>query len=45
MTPRDVRRALKQVWEADEALQEIPLERIEALKRERYSRDEWNFKY
>ena len=45
MTPRDVRRALKQVWEADEELQEIPLERIEALKRERYSRDEWNFKY
>jgi lipoate---protein ligase len=45
MTPSDVRRALKQIWGADEQLQEIPFDRIEALKRERYSRDEWIFKF
>jgi lipoate-protein ligase A len=41
----DVRRGLKEVWEAHENLREIPFDRIEALKRERYSRDEWNFKF
>jgi lipoate-protein ligase A len=41
----DVRRGLKGVWEAHENLREIPFDRIEALKRERYSRDEWNFKF
>jgi len=45
IAPNDVRRALKQAWEADEQLQEIPFDRIEALLRERYCRDEWNFKY
>lgn len=45
ITPLDLRRALKQVWEADEPLHDIPLDRIEALKRERYARDEWNFKF
>jgi lipoate---protein ligase len=45
MTPHDVRQALQQVWEAEEQLQEIPFGRIEALKRERYSRDEWNLKF
>jgi lipoate---protein ligase len=45
MTPHDVRQALQQVWEAEEQLQEIPFDRIEALKRERYSRDDWNFKF
>jgi hypothetical protein len=41
----DVRRGLKEVWEARENLREIPFDRIEALKRERYSRDEWNLKF
>lgn len=45
IAPNDVRRALKQAWEADEQLQEIPFDRIKALRRERYCRDEWNFKY
>lgn len=45
MTSADVRRALKQVWEAEEQLQAIPFDRIGTLKRERYSRDEWNFKF
>jgi lipoate-protein ligase A len=45
MTPHDVGRALKQAWGADETLHEIPVDRIKALVRERYSRDEWNLKY
>jgi lipoate-protein ligase A len=45
ITPNDVRPALKQAWGADETLNEIPVDRIKALVRERYSRNEWNFKY
>ena len=41
----DAGRALKQAWGADETLHEIPVDRIKALVRERYSRDEWNLKY
>jgi lipoate---protein ligase len=43
--PHDVREALRRVWEAEEALREIPFDRIETLVGERYSRQEWNFKY
>ena len=45
ITPNDMRRALKQAWGAEETLHEIPADRIKALVRERYSRNEWNFKY
>jgi lipoate-protein ligase A len=45
MAPQDVRMALRQVWGAEEALHEVPLDRIEALVGERYSRRQWNFKY
>jgi hypothetical protein len=44
ITPNDVRPALKQAWGADETLNEIPVDRIKALVRERYSRNEWNFR-
>jgi lipoate-protein ligase A len=42
---RDVCAALRQVWGAEEALHEVPLDRIEALVGERYSCRQWNFKY
>ena len=45
VAPNDVRQALKQTWEANEPLHEIPVDRIKALVRERYSQDAWNFKY
>jgi lipoate---protein ligase len=45
IAPHDAGRALKQAWGADETLHEIPVDRIKALVRERYSRDEWNLKY
>ncbi len=32
-------------WKAKKNLKEIPLERIAALTKERYSQDEWNFKF
>jgi lipoate---protein ligase len=41
----DVRRALKQAWGANQELQEIPFGRIKTLVAERYSCDEWNFKF
>jgi lipoate-protein ligase A len=45
MPPQDVREPLRKVWGAEEALHEIPFDRIEALVGERYSQKEWNFKY
>jgi lipoate-protein ligase A len=45
MPPEDVRKALRNAWGAEEALHEVPFDRIEALVGERYSRQEWNFKY
>ena len=45
MAPQDVRMALRQAWGAEEALHEVPFDRIEALVGERYSRPQWNFKY
>jgi hypothetical protein len=45
VAPNDVRRALKHTWEANEPLHEIPVDRIKALVRERYSQNAWNFKY
>ena len=45
MTPQDVRRALKQAWDAKDRFAEIPFDRIQELLRERYSRDEWTLKY
>jgi lipoate-protein ligase A len=45
MEPREVRMALRQAWGAREALHEVPFDRIEALVGDRYSRQQWNFKY
>ena len=40
-----IKEALKQSWSAGEECKDIPLETIERLARERYSSDEWNFKF
>jgi lipoate---protein ligase len=45
MPPRDVRMALRHAWRAEEAFHEVPFDRIDALVGERYSRQQWNFKY
>jgi lipoate-protein ligase A len=39
-----IKQALKQSWSAGEEFKNVPLEAMERLARERYSRDEWNFK-
>jgi lipoate-protein ligase A len=40
-----VKKAMKRVWGAYDALEEIPEERIERLVREKYTTDAWNFKF
>ncbi len=45
LPPHRVKEALKQSWGAREEFKNIPFETIERLARERYSRDEWNFKF
>ena len=37
--------ALKKEWGAEGSMKELPFERIAKLVEERYSRDEWNFKF
>jgi lipoate-protein ligase A len=45
LPPDNIKEALKQSWSAAEEFKNIPVETIERLTRERYSRDEWNFKF
>jgi hypothetical protein len=40
-----IKEVLKQSWSAAEEFKNIPVETIERLTRERYSRDEWTFKF
>lgn len=37
--------ALRQAWNADEPAIEFPIDMVQALARQKYSRDEWNFKF
>jgi lipoate-protein ligase A len=39
-----VKETLTSLWGATETLNDVPLERIEALATDRYSSDEWNFR-
>jgi len=45
LPPDNIKEAVKQSWSAGEEFKNIPFEAIERLARERYSRDEWNFKF
>jgi lipoate-protein ligase A len=45
LPPDNIKEALKQSWSAAEEFKNIPVETIERLTRERYSSDEWNFKF
>jgi lipoate-protein ligase A len=40
-----VKRALRVAWNADALLENVPHERIRSLSRDKYSTDEWNFKF
>ena len=41
----DVKSALRRIWNAEEALTNIPSDKIRDLVSARYSRDEWNLKF
>jgi lipoate-protein ligase A len=45
LPPDRVKEALKQAWSAGEELKNIPFDTIERLAREKYSSDEWNFRF
>jgi lipoate-protein ligase A len=45
LPPDNIKETLKRSWSAEEKFKNIPVETIERLTRERYSRDEWNFKF
>jgi lipoate-protein ligase A len=40
-----LKEGLKQTWQATAPLEKIPYDRIDALKREKYSREEWTEKF
>ena len=40
-----IKEALKKEWHAEEELKEIPRDLIRKLVDERYSRNDWNFKF
>jgi lipoate-protein ligase A len=41
----DVKLALRRIWNAEEALTNVPTEKVRELVSSRYSRDEWNLKF
>jgi len=41
----NVKEALKRVWNAVDALEKIPKERVEQLVQDKYATDAWNFKF
>jgi lipoate-protein ligase A len=45
VSSKDVKAAMRKTWSADTPLDNPPLEKIKALARERYSTNEWNFKF
>lgn len=45
LPPDKVKKALRQSWTAGQEFKDIPFDAIERLARERYSTDEWNFKF
>ena len=45
LPPAAVKSRLSEVWEAGEALLEIPLEQVAALARDKYANPDWNFKF
>ena len=40
-----IKTAIRKSWNATSRLEDVPWEKIEALARERYSNDRWNFKF
>ncbi len=36
---------MRQAWDAEEEMKDVPLDRIERLVKERYAKEEWNAKF
>ena len=45
MSAQRVKEALRQTWDATEPLTDFPLDKIRALATDRYSSDDWTFKF
>ena len=45
LDPGGLTRALRQSWEASAPLDDVPVERIRNLAREKYANPDWNFKF
>jgi len=45
LSPDSVKRTLREAWQADEPLQNLPRERIQSLSRDKYVTNGWNFKF
>jgi lipoate-protein ligase A len=45
LTSGQVKEALKSTWESNKPMASIPMDRLQALVRERYGMKEWNLKY
>lgn len=45
LAAKKIQAALKQSWNANETLTDVPTEKITALAHQQYSTDEWNFKF
>jgi lipoate-protein ligase A len=43
-SPEDIKQALRETWQAWDAPREAPLAEIQALARNKYSREEWNLR-
>jgi len=44
-SPAEIKKALKKCWGAKEELKKIPSQKIEELVREKYSKEEWNYRF
>ena len=45
LPPHAIKDRLRQAWDAEEEMKDVPLDRIERLVKERYAKEEWNAKF
>lgn len=45
LPPHAIKERLRQAWNAEEEMKDVPLDRIERLVKERYAKEEWNAKF
>ena len=45
LEPEEIKEALRNYWQADRTLKQFPAARIAELAKEKYSDDQWNYKF